>query len=93
MHGSGLDRSQLPITNLDLDANSLTKTVTEVRLNRIGGDGQGVAIGLLLILSLLLSNSMQKVLDNIKTRRLIKSMALRQSETGLGSDLPSAGGE
>jgi hypothetical protein len=36
---------------------------------------------------------MQKVLDNIKTRRLIKSMALRQSETVLGSDLPSAGGE
>jgi hypothetical protein len=38
MHRSGLDRSQLPITNLDLDANSLTKTVTEVRLDRIGGD-------------------------------------------------------
>jgi hypothetical protein len=38
MHRSGLDRSQLPITSLDLDANSLTKTVTEVRLDRIGGD-------------------------------------------------------
>jgi rhamnose transport system permease protein len=60
-------------------------------LNRIGGDGQGVAIGLLLILSLLLSNSVQKVLDNLKTQRVIKSMALRHSETALGSDLPGAG--
>jgi rhamnose transport system permease protein len=60
-------------------------------LNRIGGDGQGVAIGLLLILSLLLSNSVQKVLDNLRTQRLIKSMALRHSETALGPDLPGAG--
>jgi rhamnose transport system permease protein len=60
-------------------------------LNRIGGDGQGVAIGLLLILSLLLSNSVQKVLDNLRTQRLIKWMALRHSETALGSDLPGAG--
>jgi rhamnose transport system permease protein len=60
-------------------------------LNRVGGDGQGVAIGLLLILSLLLSNSMQKVLDNLRARRLIKSMALQQSEAAPGSDLPSAG--
>jgi len=59
-------------------------------LNRIGGDGQGVAIGLLLILSLLLSNSLQKVLDNIRTRRLIRSMARRQSETDVGSDPPGA---
>ncbi len=62
-------------------------------LNRIGGDGQGVAIGLLLILSLLLSNSMQKMLDNFRTRRLIKSMAPRQSETTPGSGLPRAGPE
>jgi rhamnose transport system permease protein len=46
-------------------------------LNRVGGDGQGVAIGLLLILSLLLSNSVQKLLDNARTRRLMKSMARR----------------
>jgi rhamnose transport system permease protein len=46
-------------------------------LNRVGGDGQGVAVGLLLILSLLLSNSVQKVLDNVRTRRLMKSMARR----------------
>ena len=46
-------------------------------LSRVGGDGQGVAIGLLLILSLLLSNSAQKVLDNIRTRRLMKSIAQR----------------
>jgi rhamnose transport system permease protein len=62
-------------------------------LNRVGGDGQGVAIGLLLILSLLLSNSAQKVLDNLRARRLIKSMALRQSEPALGSDLSGAGGK
>jgi rhamnose transport system permease protein len=62
-------------------------------LNRVGGDGQGVAIGLLLILSLLLSNSAQKVLDNLRARRLIRSMALRQSEPALGSDLSGAGGK
>jgi rhamnose transport system permease protein len=62
-------------------------------LNRVGGDGQGVAIGLLLILSLLLSNSTQKVLDNLRARRLMKSMALRQSEPALGSDLSGAGGK
>jgi rhamnose transport system permease protein len=62
-------------------------------LNRVGGDGQGVAIGLLLILSLLLSNSVQKVLDNLRTRRLIKSMALRQSGTALGSEPPGSGAE
>jgi hypothetical protein len=38
MHRSGLDRPQLPITNLDLDSNSLAKTVTEIRFDRIGGD-------------------------------------------------------
>jgi len=59
-------------------------------LNRIGGDGQGVAIGSLLILSLLLSNSTQKLLDNLRTRRLMKSMAQRQSGTILESDLPGA---
>jgi rhamnose transport system permease protein len=62
-------------------------------LNRVGGDGQGVAIGLLLILSLLLSNSAQKVLDNLRARRLIRSMALRQSEPALGPDLSGAGGK
>jgi rhamnose transport system permease protein len=62
-------------------------------LNRVGGDGQGVAIGLLLILSLLLSNSVQKVLDNLRTRRLIKSMALRQSGTTFASDPPGPGAE
>jgi len=62
-------------------------------LNRVGGDGQGVAIGLLLILSLLLSNSVQKVLDNLRTRRLIKSMALRQSGTTLASDPLGPGAE
>ena len=46
-------------------------------LNQIGGDGQGVAIGLLLIGSLLLSNGVQKVLDNSRTRRLMKSLAQR----------------
>jgi rhamnose transport system permease protein len=61
-------------------------------LNRIGGDGQGVVIGLLLIFSLLLNNSVQKVLDNVRTRRLIKTIALRRSETPLG-DLPNSGGD
>jgi rhamnose transport system permease protein len=61
-------------------------------LNRIGGDGQGVVIGLLLIFSLLLNNSVQKVLDNVRTRRLIRTIALRRSETPLG-DLPNSGGD
>jgi hypothetical protein len=33
------------------------------------------------------------VLDNIRTRRLIKSIALRQSGTALGSDPPGVGAE
>ena len=60
-------------------------------LNRIGGDGQGVVIGLLLIFSLLLSNTVQKVLDNVRTRRLIRTMALRRSEAAVGADLPGVG--
>ena len=62
-------------------------------LNRIGGDGQGVVIGLLLIFSLLLSNSCRKVLDNVRTRRLIRTMALRHSEAAVGADLPGVGEE
>jgi rhamnose transport system permease protein len=58
-------------------------------LSQVGGDGQGVAIGLLLILSLLLSNSAQNLLDKVRTRRLVKTMALRRSDTG---DLRSARG-
>jgi rhamnose transport system permease protein len=62
-------------------------------LNRIGGDGQGVVIGLLLIFSLLLSNTAQKVLDNVRTRRLIRNIALRRSGEGRRADLPSFGGD
>ncbi len=46
-------------------------------LKQVGGDGQGVAIGLLLILSLLLNNSVQKVLDSARTRRLVRSLSVR----------------
>jgi hypothetical protein len=38
MHRCGLDGPQLPVTNLDLDTNSLAKTVTEISLDRIGSD-------------------------------------------------------
>jgi rhamnose transport system permease protein len=62
-------------------------------LNRIGGDGQGVVIGLLLIFSLLLSNTVQKVLDNVRTRRLFRTIALRRSKTAAAADLPIAGGD
>ena len=58
-------------------------------LSQVGGDGQGVAIGLLLVLSLLLSNSVQNLLDKVRTRRLVKTMALRRSDT---TDLRGARG-
>ncbi|MFO1035877.1 MAG: ABC transporter permease [Geminicoccaceae bacterium] len=40
-------------------------------LQQIGGDAQGIAIGLLLIGSLLLSNTVERILDRIRTRRLL----------------------
>jgi rhamnose transport system permease protein len=61
-------------------------------LNQVGGDGQGVAIGLLLISSLLLNNSLLKVLDNVRTQRLVKTTALRRSGPPPSVDLPSIGG-
>jgi rhamnose transport system permease protein len=61
-------------------------------LNQVGGDGQGVAIGLLLISSLLLNNSLLKVLDNVRTQRLVKTTALRRSGPAPNIDLPSIGG-
>ena len=48
-------------------------------LQQIGGDAQGIAIGLLLIGSLLLSNTAERLLDRVRTRRL------------LGATLPARG--
>jgi hypothetical protein len=39
-------------------------------LSQIGGDAQGIAIGLLLIGSLLVSNAAERLLDRARTRRL-----------------------
>jgi rhamnose transport system permease protein len=58
-------------------------------LKQVGGDGQGVAIGLLLILSLLLNNSAQKVLDSARTRRLVRSMTLRRTESATEAGVPN----
>lgn len=38
MYRGGLDRPWLFVTELDLDANSLSKTITKIHLNRIRGD-------------------------------------------------------
>src|ERR1700694_5898954 len=43
MHRGGFDGFQLPVAELDLDTNSLTKTVTEVTFNRISGDVRELA--------------------------------------------------
>lgn len=40
-------------------------------LLQVGGDAQGIAIGLLLIGSLLLSNTVEHLLDRVRTRRLL----------------------
>lgn len=49
-------------------------------LSQVGGDGQGVAIGLLLIVSLLLNNGMQNFLDKVRSRQLVKNLAFRKSQ-------------
>ena len=40
-------------------------------LQQVGGDAQGIAIGFLLIGSLLLSNTAEQLLDRVRTRRLL----------------------
>lgn len=40
-------------------------------LSQVGGDAQGIAIGLLLIGSLLVSNTAERLLDRARTRRLL----------------------
>ncbi len=61
-------------------------------LKQVGGDGQGVAIGLLLILSLMLNNSLQKALDSARTRRLVRTMALRRTEPATDARVPNVDG-
>ena len=53
-------------------------------LMQIGGDAQGIAIGLLLIGSLLVSNVAERLVDRSRTRRLLSRSA---------SVVPSAGGD
>jgi rhamnose transport system permease protein len=43
-------------------------------LRGMGGDNQGIAVGLLLILSLLLTNTIQRFLEHAKTRRSLKGV-------------------
>jgi rhamnose transport system permease protein len=43
-------------------------------LRGMGGDDQGIAVGLLLILSLLLTNTIQRLVDRAKARRSIKGV-------------------
>jgi rhamnose transport system permease protein len=40
-------------------------------LSQIGGDAQGIAIGLLLIVSLLIGNTAEKLFDRVRTRRVL----------------------
>lgn len=53
-------------------------------LRQVGGDAQGIAIGLLLIGSLLLSNTAEHLFDRIRTRRMLGA--------GLTVDQPSTSG-
>jgi rhamnose transport system permease protein len=43
-------------------------------LRGMGGDDQGIAVGLLLILSLLLNNTVQRLVDRAKARRSLKGV-------------------
>ena len=43
-------------------------------LQGMGGDDQGIAVGLLLILSLLLTNTIQRLVDRAKARRSLKGV-------------------
>jgi rhamnose transport system permease protein len=43
-------------------------------LRGMGGDNQGIAVGLLLILSLLLTNTIQRFVDRARTRRSLKGV-------------------
>ena len=53
-------------------------------LRQVGGDAQGIAIGLLLIGALLLGNSAERPFDRIRTRRMLGA--------GLTLDQPSTSG-
>ncbi|MBV9489311.1 MAG: ABC transporter permease [Verrucomicrobia bacterium] len=59
-------------------------------LLQIGGDGQGVAIGFLLILSLLLNNSLRNLLERARTRRLFRIIASRRPQTAADADAANA---
>jgi rhamnose transport system permease protein len=54
-------------------------------LNQIGGDAQGIVIGLLLIVALLLNNTVERLFDGSGFQRLIAAKALR---TFGGKDRP-----
>jgi rhamnose transport system permease protein len=48
-------------------------------LNQIGGDAQGIVIGLLLVVALLLSNAVERVFDGSGFQGSIATRALRRS--------------
>jgi rhamnose transport system permease protein len=48
-------------------------------LNQIGGDAQGIVIGLLLVVALLLSNAVERVFDGSGLQSLTATRALRRS--------------
>jgi len=52
-------------------------------LLQVGGDAQGIAIGFLLIGSLLVSNTVEQLLDRIRTRRLIGTASSPRPEAAL----------
>lgn len=58
-------------------------------LQQIGGDAQGIAIGFLLIGSLLLSNTVEHLLDRVRTRRLLGAALSPRREDGSASARPS----
>lgn len=53
-------------------------------INQVGGDAQGVVIGLLLIFSLLLNNGVEKLLDIVRKKRLVDKSGVRGSESTNG---------
>ena len=52
-------------------------------LLQVGGDAQGIAIGFLLIGSLLLSNTVEQLLDRVRTRRLLGATLSPRPEAAL----------
>ena len=54
-------------------------------LLQIGGDAQGIAVGLLLIGSLLISNGAERLLDRVRTRKFVSTLGRTVEPSGSGA--------